>query len=141
MGDYVVFFDVAWHGANAAYFFFIGIAAMLYFVSALSWYREEFRPLRTSAFYLSFAALVVAGLILVGDLSQPIRFINTLNPAYWNWASPLVWGTILISLFGSLMSPNTRERPMQVCTQAGTRFWVTRWKQKVHLSTTLVIGV
>ena len=100
MGDYVVFFDVAWHGANAAYFFFIGIAAMLYFVSALSWYREEFRPLRRSAFYASFVALGAAGLILVGDLSQPMRFMNTLNPGYWNMASPLVWGTILISLFG-----------------------------------------
>lgn len=100
MGDYVVFHDVAWHGAYAAYFFLIGMSAMLFFVSALSWYRDEFRPLRASAFYISFAALVVAGLILVGDLSQPLRFINTLNPAYWNKASPLVWGTILISLYG-----------------------------------------
>jgi formate-dependent nitrite reductase membrane component NrfD len=100
MGDYVVFHDVAWHGAYAAYFFLIGMSAMLFFVSALSWYREEFRPLRSNAFYVSFAALVVAGLILVGDLSQPLRFINTLNPAYWNMTSPLVWGTILISLYG-----------------------------------------
>jgi formate-dependent nitrite reductase membrane component NrfD len=100
MGDYVVFHDVAWHGAYAAYFFLIGMSAMLFFVSALSWYREEFRPLRSNAFYVSFAALVVAGLILVGDLSQPLRFFNTLNPAYWNMTSPLVWGTILISLYG-----------------------------------------
>jgi formate-dependent nitrite reductase membrane component NrfD len=100
MGDYTVFHDVAWHGAYAVYFFLIGLSAMLFFVSALSWFREEFRPLRVPAFYLSFAALVVSGLILVGDLSQPMRFINTLNPAYWNMASPLVWGTILICLFG-----------------------------------------
>jgi formate-dependent nitrite reductase membrane component NrfD len=100
MGDYVVFFDIAWHGANAAYFFFIGISAMLFFVSALSWFREEFRPLRRSAFYASFVALGAAGLILVGDLSQPMRFMNTLNPVYWNMTSPLVWGTILITLFG-----------------------------------------
>lgn len=100
MGDYTVFHDVAWHGAYAAYFFLIGLSAMLFFVSALSWFREEFKPLRRPAFLLSFAALVVSGLILVGDLSQPLRFLNTLNPAYWNMASPLVWGTILISLFG-----------------------------------------
>lgn len=100
MGDYVVFHDVAWHGAYAVYFFLIGLSAMLFFVSALSWFREEFRPLRSNAFYVSFAALVAAGLILVGDLSQPLRFLNTLNPAYWNPASPLVWGTILISLYG-----------------------------------------
>jgi formate-dependent nitrite reductase membrane component NrfD len=100
MGDYVVFFDVAWHAAYAAYFFLIGVSAMLYFVSALSWFREEFRLLRSGAFYVSFAALAVAGLILVGDLSQPLRFVNTLNPVYWNPASPLVWGTVLIVLFG-----------------------------------------
>jgi len=100
MGDYVVFHDVAWHGAYAAYFFLIGISAMLFFVSALSWFREEFGPLRRGAFYVSFAALALAGLILVGDLSQPMRFINTMNPVYWNMASPLVWGTILITLFG-----------------------------------------
>jgi formate-dependent nitrite reductase membrane component NrfD len=100
MGDYTVFHDVAWHGAYAVYFFLIGLSAMLFFVSALSWFREEFRPVRAPAFYLSFAALVVSGLILVGDLSQPLRFLNTLNPAYWNMTSPLVWGTILIVLFG-----------------------------------------
>jgi formate-dependent nitrite reductase membrane component NrfD len=100
MGDYVVFHDVAWHGAYAVYFFLIGLSAMLFFVSALSWFREEFRPLRGNAFYVSFAALVAAGLILVGDLSQPLRFLNTLNPAYWNPGSPLVWGTILITLYG-----------------------------------------
>lgn len=100
MGDYVVFHDVAWHSAYAVYFFLIGISAMLFFVSALSWFREEFRPLRSNAFYISFVSLVAAGLILVGDLSQPLRFINTLNPAYWNMTSPLVWGTILISLYG-----------------------------------------
>lgn len=100
MGDYVVFHDVAWHGVYAAYFFLIGISAMLFFVSALSWFRQEFRPLRSGAFYVSFAALVVAGLILVGDLSRPMRFLNTLNPLYWNMTSPLVWGTILITLFG-----------------------------------------
>lgn len=101
MGDYTVFHDVAWHGANAAYFFLIGLSSALFFVSALSWFREEFLPVRRNAFYLSFGALVVSGLILVGDLSQPLRFMYTLNPAYWNMASPLVWGTILISLFGA----------------------------------------
>ncbi len=100
MGDYTVFHDVAWHGAYAAYFFLIGLSAMLFFVSALSWFRDEFKPLRKAAFFLSFGAFVASGLILVGDLSQPLRFLNTLNPAFWNMSSPLVWGTILISLFG-----------------------------------------
>ncbi|MBI2310934.1 MAG: polysulfide reductase NrfD [Betaproteobacteria bacterium] len=100
MGDYVVFHDVAWHGVYALYFFLIGISAALYFFSALSFYREEFKPLRATSFYGAFALLAVAGLILVGDLSQPLRFVNTLNPGYWNMSSPLVWGTILIVLYG-----------------------------------------
>ena len=100
MGDYVVFHDVAWHGIYAVYFFVIGISAALFFLSALSWFREEYKPLRTPAFYGSFALLAVAGLMLIGDLSQPARFLNTLNPAYWHMTSPLVWGTILLVAFG-----------------------------------------
>jgi formate-dependent nitrite reductase membrane component NrfD len=100
MGDYVVFHDVAWHGIYAVYFFLIGMSAALFFFSALSWFREEFRPLRRSAFYVSFVLLAAAGAILVMDLSQPLRFIFTLNPGFWNMSSPLVWGTIIIVLYG-----------------------------------------
>jgi len=100
MGDYVVFHAPAWPGAYSIYFFVIGLSAALFFLSALSWFRAEFGALRKSAFYLSFALLAVGGLVLIGDLSQPQRFLNTLNPAYWNMASPLVWGSILLVLFG-----------------------------------------
>lgn len=100
MGDYVVFHAPAWPGAYSIYFFVIGLSAALFFLSTLSWFRSEFGVLRKSAFYLSFALLVIGGLVLIGDLSQPLRFLNTLNPAYWNMTSPLVWGSILLVLFG-----------------------------------------
>lgn len=100
MGDYVVFHTIAWPAAYSIYFFVIGLSAALFFLSALSWFRDEFKPLRTSAFYLSFVLLVLGGLVLVSDLSQPLRFLYTLNPAYWNVTSPLVWGSILLVLFG-----------------------------------------
>lgn len=100
MGDYVVFHAPAWPGAYSIYFFVIGLSAALFFLSALSWFRSEFGVLRKSAFYLSFALLAVGGLVLIGDLSQPLRFLNTVNPAYWNMTSPLVWGSILLVLFG-----------------------------------------
>lgn len=100
MGDYIVFHDVAWHGTYAIYFFVIGISAALFFFSALSWYREEFKNLRINAFYVSFALLVLGGLLLIGDLSQPMRFLNIMNPAYWVMTSPLVWGSIILGLFG-----------------------------------------
>ncbi len=102
MGDYTVFFTIAWPSTYAWYFFVIGISSALYFLSALSWFREEFKALRTSAFYFSFALLVIGGLLLVGDLSRPMRFLNMINPAYWNFTSPLVWGAILLMLFGAV---------------------------------------
>ncbi|OFZ66519.1 MAG: thiosulfate reductase, partial [Betaproteobacteria bacterium RBG_16_56_24] len=76
-------------------------SAALFFISGLSWFREEFKSLRTSSFYLSFVLLVAGGLLLIADLSQPMRFIFTLNPFYWNFASPLTWGSILLLLFGA----------------------------------------
>jgi formate-dependent nitrite reductase membrane component NrfD len=100
MGDYVVFHAPAWPGAYSIYFFVIGLSAALFFLSTLSWFRAEFGVLRKSAFYLSFVLLAVGGLVLIGDLSQPLRFLNTVNPAYWNMSSPLVWGSILLVLFG-----------------------------------------
>lgn len=100
MGDYSIFYTIAWPSTYAYYFFVIGISAALFFFSALSWRREEFKPLRTNSFYLSFALLVVGGLLLIGDLSQPMRFLNMVNPFYWNFTSPLVWGAILLILFG-----------------------------------------
>lgn len=99
MGDYVVFHAPAWPGAYSVYFFVIGLSAALFFLSTLSWFRAEFTVLRTSAFYLSLALLVLGALVLIGDLSQPLRFLNTLNPVYWNMTSPLVWGSILLVLF------------------------------------------
>ncbi|AXS84102.1 NrfD/PsrC family molybdoenzyme membrane anchor subunit [Marinobacter sp. Arc7-DN-1] len=100
MLDYNVFHTIAWPGAYAWYFFVIGISAALFFFSALSWFREEFQSLRKSGLYLSFALLVVGGLLLISDLSQPLRFLNMLNPAYLQFRSPLAWGSLNLMSFG-----------------------------------------
>lgn len=100
MGDFNIFHHLPWNGAYAIYFVVIGISAALFFFSALSWYREEFSVLRTSAFYGSFLLLAIGGLVLIGDLSKPLRFLNILNPAYLNFSSPLAWGSLLLALFG-----------------------------------------
>jgi formate-dependent nitrite reductase membrane component NrfD len=102
MHDYTVFHTIAWPSTYAYYFFVIGLSAALFFVSALSWFREEFKAVRSSSFMLSFALLVVGGLLLITDLSQPGRFLNMINPGYWNMTSPLVWGAILLILFGGV---------------------------------------
>ncbi len=100
MGDYNVFHHMPWSSTYSIYFFTIGISAALFFFSTLSWYREEFRSLRHSSFYASFALLVISGLLLIGDLSQPLRFLNILNPAYLNFSSPLAWGGLNLISFG-----------------------------------------
>lgn len=102
MGEYVVFHDVSWHASYAVYFFVIGIAAALFFFSFLSWHQDALRPLRERSAYWSFGLLVVGALLLIGDLSQPARFLYIINPAYMNFASPLVWGGLLLIAFGAV---------------------------------------
>ena len=100
MGDYVWFHDVSWHSGYAIYFFVIGICAGLSFFSFMSWHRAELANLRKPAAYGSFALLALGGLLLINDLSQPMRFLNVLNPAYLSFTSPLAWGSLNIVLFG-----------------------------------------
>lgn len=100
MGDYVWFHDVSWHASYAIYFFVIGILAGLSFLSYGSWITPALRPLREKAAYLSLVLLAVGGLLLIADLSQPLRFLNTLNPAYLSFTSPLAWGALNIVAFG-----------------------------------------
>jgi formate-dependent nitrite reductase membrane component NrfD len=100
MGDYVWFHDVSWHASYAAYFFVVGILAGLSFLSYGSWQTPALRPLREKAAYGSFVLLVLGGLLLIADLSQPMRFLNILNPAYLNFSSPLAWGALNIVAFG-----------------------------------------
>jgi formate-dependent nitrite reductase membrane component NrfD len=100
MGDYVWFHDVSWHASYAVYFFVIGICAGLAFLSYGSWLTPALRPLREKAAYGSFALLVLGGLLLIADLSQPLRFLNVLNPMYLHFTSPLAWGSLNIATFG-----------------------------------------
>ncbi len=100
MGDFNIFHIMPWSGAYSIYFFVIGISAAMFFFSTLSWYRAEFQVIRKSAFYISFVLLAAGGLLLIEDLAQPLRFINTMNPAYLNFTSPLAWGSLNLMSFG-----------------------------------------
>ncbi|WP_126443657.1 NrfD/PsrC family molybdoenzyme membrane anchor subunit [Sulfuricystis multivorans] len=100
MGEYVWFHDVSWHATYAIYFFVIGILAGLSFLSYGSWRTPALRPLREKAAYGSFGLLIIGGLLLIADLSQPMRFLNILNPAYLHFTSPLAWGAVNIVAFG-----------------------------------------
>ncbi|MFN3884095.1 MAG: NrfD/PsrC family molybdoenzyme membrane anchor subunit [Rhodocyclaceae bacterium] len=100
MGDYVWFHDISWHSVYAIYFFVIGILAGLSFLSYGSWLMPALRPLREKAAYGSLGLLAIGGLLLIADLSQPLRFLNMLNPAYLQFTSPLAWGGLNIIAFG-----------------------------------------
>jgi formate-dependent nitrite reductase membrane component NrfD len=100
MGDYVWFHDVSWHASYAIYFFVIGILAGLSFLSYGSWITPALRPLREKAAYGSLVLLALGGVLLIADLSQPLRFLNVLNPVYLNFTSPLAWGALNIVAFG-----------------------------------------
>ncbi|MDG5973993.1 polysulfide reductase NrfD [Hydrogenophaga taeniospiralis CCUG 15921] len=100
MGEYVWFHDVSWHSSYAIYFFVIGILAGLSFLSYGSWLTPALRPLREKAAYISVVLLVLGGALLIADLSQPLRFLNTLNPMYIHFTSPLAWGALNITAFG-----------------------------------------
>jgi len=102
MGDYNIFHHMPWSGTYAIYFFTIGISAALFFFSTKSWFSsgQALIPIRTSAAYASFALLAISGLVLIGDLSQPLRFLNTMNPFYLNLTSPLAWGALNLMSFG-----------------------------------------
>ncbi len=103
MGDYTVFHHMPWSGTYAIYFFTIGISAALFFFSAKSWFAtgEALAPIRTTAAHLSFVLLALSGLLLIGDLSHPLRFLNMMNPAYLNFTSPLAWGGLNLITFGA----------------------------------------
>lgn len=100
MGDYNIFHHIPWSGTYAIYFFTIGIAAALFFISTLSWFREEFKPIGAKAEYVSFGLLVISGLLLIVDLAQPLRVFNIMNPAFLNFHSPLAWGSLNLVSFG-----------------------------------------
>jgi len=102
MGDFNIFHHMPWSSTYSIYFFVIGISAALFFFSTLSWFRQEFEPLRKSAFYASFGLMVVGGLLLIGDLTQPLRFLYILNPSYLNFTSPLAWGGLNLIAFGAV---------------------------------------
>lgn len=102
MGDYVWFHDYSWHATYAIYFFIIGIAAGLFFFSFLSWHNKVFEGLREKAAYGSFGLLAFGGLLLIADLSQPLRFLYILNPAYLQFTSPLAWGSLNLLSFGAV---------------------------------------
>jgi formate-dependent nitrite reductase membrane component NrfD len=99
-----------WQWLIVFYFFFGGLAGGCYFIAALIdlFGKPEDRPLARLGYYLALPCLVVSGVILIFDLSRPLRFwhlmleSNTFQPMfkYWSPMSIGSWALLLFGVFG-----------------------------------------
>jgi formate-dependent nitrite reductase membrane component NrfD len=102
-----------WRWLIILYFFFGGLAAGSYFLAAMIDLlgRVEDRPLARLGYYLTLPLVAVCGILLIVDLTRPLRFWhmlierNTLEPMFKYWA-PMSVGSWALMLFGffSLLS-------------------------------------
>jgi formate-dependent nitrite reductase membrane component NrfD len=103
------FFTAAphWQWLIVLYFFFGGLAAGCYFLAALIdlFGRDEDRPLARLGYYIALPLVALCGLVLVVDLSRPLRFWhmmiqrNTFEPMFKYW-SPMSVGSWALLVFG-----------------------------------------
>lgn len=97
-----------WRWLIVAYFFVGGLAGGCFFLAALLdlFGRREDRSLARLGYYIAFPAVLVSGLLLIVDLSRPLRFwhmlleSNTWQPMF-KWYSPMSVGSWALLLFGA----------------------------------------
>lgn len=83
------------------YFYFTGLSAGSFILSSLStvFGIKKFKPLALPSAIAAFILLILAPIMLLADLGQPLRFLNVLNPAYFNPTSPISYGSWLLTLY------------------------------------------
>lgn len=84
----------------AVYFFLTGSLAGLYITSVIATLlnKEEWRPVAKIGAVGAVLLLLIAPVLLIIDLNQPIRFWHLF--VYMNPTSPLTWGSIFLTLDG-----------------------------------------
>lgn len=98
---YNVFHGMEWGKYIALYFYFTGLSAGSFVISSMGTVMgiEKYKPLAKYGAALAFSLLLVAPILLIVDLGQPLRFWHLLVPAYFNITSVIAWGTILLSIY------------------------------------------
>ena len=101
-----------WQWLIVLYFFFGGLAAGSYFLAAMIdiFGHPEDRPLARLGYYLALPLVSFCGVLLILDLSRPLRFWhmlierNTLEPMfkYWSPMSVGSWALLVFGLFAFL---------------------------------------
>jgi formate-dependent nitrite reductase membrane component NrfD len=96
-----------WRWWIILYFFVGGLAAGCYFLAALIdlFGRDEDRRLARVGYYISLPLVTLCGVLLIVDLSRPLRFWhmliqrNTFEPMFKYW-SPMSIGSWALLIFG-----------------------------------------
>jgi formate-dependent nitrite reductase membrane component NrfD len=97
-----------WQWLIICYFFVGGLAGGSFFIGALIdlFGRAEDRALARLGYYVALPAVLVSGVLLIVDLSRPLRFwhmlieSNTGQPMF-KWYSPMSVGSWALLLFGA----------------------------------------
>jgi len=102
MFEYLPMHIAPWGIEIVIYFFLIGTASMVFAVAAgATTFGTIAAPFKNFEITGSIVALVILAAVvplLIFDLSQPTRFLNTI--LYTRWTSPLFWGSLFLPLFG-----------------------------------------
>ncbi|MBM4439793.1 MAG: polysulfide reductase NrfD [Candidatus Rokubacteria bacterium] len=97
-----------WRWLIIGYFFIGGLAGGSFFLAALIdlFGRPQDRPLARLGYYIAFPAVLASGVLLILDLSRPLRFwhmlleSNTWQPMF-KWYSPMSTGSWALLVFGA----------------------------------------
>ncbi len=83
----------------ALYFYLTGLSAGSFIISTLAYGfgMLKFKPLGKIGVVLAICLLMIAPMILLVDLEQPLRFWHLI--LYLRITSPITWGTFLLSLY------------------------------------------
>jgi len=102
MFEYMPMNIAGWGLEIVIYFFLIGTAAMTFAVAAgpatFGRVADPFRNFEVIGAIAALVLLIIVVPLLIGDLSQPQRFLNPI--IYFRWTSPLSWGSVFLPLFG-----------------------------------------
>jgi Ni/Fe-hydrogenase subunit HybB-like protein len=83
------------------YFYFTGLSAGSFILSSLStvFGIKKFKPLAYPSAVAALVLLLLAPIMLILDLGHPLRFLNVLNPFYFNSTSPISYGSWLLTFY------------------------------------------
>ncbi len=83
----------------ATYFYLTGLSAGSFIISTMAYGfgLVRFKPLGKIGVVLATCLLIIAPMILLIDLEQPLRFWHLI--IYLRITSPITWGTFLLSLY------------------------------------------